>query len=72
MGGCKQVKAWPDAVNTALRLGDTGRVEQAMAKCGESLDAEGILEKQQLAYLLAQQVSVPPLHAMQRGGVILS
>ena len=43
---------------TALRLGDTERVEQAVSKCGEALDADGILEKQQLAYILAQQVSM--------------
>lgn len=51
-----QVKAWPDAVVTALRLGDKERVEQAVLSCGQSLDADGLLQKQQLAYILAQQV----------------
>ena len=59
--GREQVKAWPDAVTTALRLGDSGRVETAVAECGQALDEEGVLQKQQLAYILAQQVRCPIL-----------
>ena len=56
-GYAAQVKAWPDALRVALRLDSREKVEEVLGACWRAAEPHAALQQQQLAYILASQVS---------------